>query len=165
MIDVSWKIAHGVLYMAQHLMSFGMPVPLLCFCGAPVESLEHLFFFLSFGSKCSFMASIFTVSFLPHVSMCPVLFGFKLDELHVTPCVFVYLLDLSKFLIWHSWNFLVLWYPSWHRHRSSCRLTCTQGSTSHYFSSALNPFAANATSIGNGKLAVLLPLLSMVVCL
>ena len=123
------------------------------------------FFFLSFGSKCSFMASIFTVSFLPHVSMCPVLFGFKLDELHVTPCVFVYLLDLSKFLIWHSWNFLVLWYPSWHRHRSSCRLTCTQGSTSHYFSSALNPFAANAASIGNGKLAVLLPLLSMVVCL
>ena len=45
LIDVSWKIAHGVLYMAQHLMSFGMPVPLLCFCGAPVESLEHLFFF------------------------------------------------------------------------------------------------------------------------
>ena len=104
LIDVSWKIAHGVLYMAQHLMSFGMPVPLLCFCGAPVESLEHLFFFLSFGSKCSFMASIFSVSFLPHVSMCPVLFGFNLDELHVTPCIFVYLLNLSKFLMWHSWN-------------------------------------------------------------
>lgn len=43
--DLSWKIAHGVLYTAQHLVSFGLPVPLPCFCGAPVESLEHLFFY------------------------------------------------------------------------------------------------------------------------
>ena len=44
-IDVSWKIAHGVLYTVQHLVSFGLPVPLPCFCGAPVESLENLFFY------------------------------------------------------------------------------------------------------------------------
>ena len=33
--DLCWKIAHGVLYTAQRLVSFGLPV----------ESLEHLFFF------------------------------------------------------------------------------------------------------------------------
>ena len=43
-VDLGWKIAHGVLYTAQRLGSFGLPVPLSCFCGAPVESLEHLFF-------------------------------------------------------------------------------------------------------------------------
>ena len=44
-IDLNWTIAHGVLYTAQRLASFGLYVPLLCFCGAPVETLEHLFFF------------------------------------------------------------------------------------------------------------------------
>ena len=43
--DLCWKIAHGVLYTAQRLVSFGLPVPPSCFCGCPVESLEHLFFF------------------------------------------------------------------------------------------------------------------------
>ena len=43
-IDLNWKIAHGVFYAAEHLSSFGLPVPLQCFCGAPVESLTHLFF-------------------------------------------------------------------------------------------------------------------------
>ena len=43
-IDLNWKIAHGVLYTAQRLASFGLPVPLPCFCGSSVESLEHLFF-------------------------------------------------------------------------------------------------------------------------
>ena len=43
-VDLSWKVAHGVLYTAQRLGSSGLPVPLSCFCGAPVESLEHVFF-------------------------------------------------------------------------------------------------------------------------
>ena len=43
-IDLNWKIAHGVLYTAERLSSFGLPVPFSCFCGAPVESLTHLFF-------------------------------------------------------------------------------------------------------------------------
>ena len=43
--DLSWKIAHGVLYSAQRLVSFGLSVPLPCFCGAPVETPEHFFFF------------------------------------------------------------------------------------------------------------------------
>ncbi|PFX24301.1 Transposon TX1 uncharacterized 149 kDa protein [Stylophora pistillata] len=44
-IDLNWKIAHGVLYTARRLASFGLSVPFSCFCGAPVESLEHLFFY------------------------------------------------------------------------------------------------------------------------
>ena len=43
-IDLNWKIAHGVLYTAERLSSFGLSVPLPCFCGAPVETLSHLFF-------------------------------------------------------------------------------------------------------------------------
>ena len=43
-IDLNWKIAHGVLYTSERLSSFGLHVPLSCFCGAPVESLTHLFF-------------------------------------------------------------------------------------------------------------------------
>ena len=42
--------------------------------------------------------------------MCPVilcrqvLFGFNSDELRVTPRIFVYLLNVCKFAIWHSRN-------------------------------------------------------------
>ena len=43
-IDLNWKIAHGVLYTAERLSSFGVSVPLPCFYGAPVETLSHLFF-------------------------------------------------------------------------------------------------------------------------
>ena len=43
-IDLSWKIAHGVLYTAERLASFGYDIPTACFCGHPTESLDHLFF-------------------------------------------------------------------------------------------------------------------------
>ena len=45
-IDVSWKIAHGVLRTGQCLVStFGMSrIPVACFCNPlSTESLEHLF--------------------------------------------------------------------------------------------------------------------------
>ena len=35
-VDLSWKIAHGVLYTPQCLVSFGLSIPLSCFCGASV---------------------------------------------------------------------------------------------------------------------------------
>ena len=107
MIDLSWKIAHGVLYTAQRLGSFGLPVPLSCFCGAPVESLEHLFFLCPLAQSVLSWLQSLLFAFSP---MCPVilcrhvLFGFNSDELRVTPRIFVYLLNLVKFLIWHSWN-------------------------------------------------------------
>ena len=43
--DLNWKLAHNMLYTAQRLASFGLPVPLPCFCGSPMESLGHLFFY------------------------------------------------------------------------------------------------------------------------
>ena len=44
-IDLHWKLAHGVLYTAQRLESFGLPVPLACFCGPTIKSLDHLFYY------------------------------------------------------------------------------------------------------------------------
>ena len=106
-IDLNWKIAHGVLYTAQRLASFGLSVPLPCFCGAPVESPEHLFFFCPLAqSVLSWLQSLLFV-FSP---MCPVLllrhvlFGLNSHELRTTPHVFVYLLSLCKFFLWQSRN-------------------------------------------------------------
>lgn len=44
-IDLNWKIAHGVLYTARRLSLFGLSVSPFCFCGPQVESLEHLFYY------------------------------------------------------------------------------------------------------------------------
>ena len=43
-IDLNWKVAHGVLYTAERLSSFGYNLPTSCFCGYYMESSEHLFF-------------------------------------------------------------------------------------------------------------------------
>ena len=43
-IDLNWKIAHGVLYTAERLCSFGYDIPKACFCGFHLESSHHLFF-------------------------------------------------------------------------------------------------------------------------
>ena len=105
--DLCWKIAHGVLYTAQRLVSFGLSVPPSCFCGSPVESLEHLFFYCPLAqSVLSWLQSLlFCFSFMCPALLCRhVLFGFSSDELVVTPRVFVYLLNLCKYFIWHSRN-------------------------------------------------------------
>lgn len=47
-IDISWKVVHSMLYTAERLASFGYNVLKACF---HLESLEHLFFFLSSGSE------------------------------------------------------------------------------------------------------------------
>ena len=43
-IDLSWKIAHGVLYTAARLASFGYDFSTSCLCGPVSKTLEHLFF-------------------------------------------------------------------------------------------------------------------------
>ena len=94
-----------MLYTAQRLAFFGLPVPLACFCGPTIKSLDHLFYYCPLAqSVLSWLQSLlFSFSF-----MCPALlvrrvhFGFSLDELCVTPRVFVYLLNLCKFYIWQS---------------------------------------------------------------
>ena len=93
-IDLSWKVAHGVLYTAERLSSFGLNIPTACFCSCPLESLQHLFFdcplatsVLSWLQSWLFLASPLSPSFLVR----HVLFGFSEDELRVVPRVFVYL--------------------------------------------------------------------------
>lgn len=63
-IDLSWQAAHGVLYTAERLISFGYDIPSACFCGHGVESLEHLFF------SCPHASSVFSwvQSLLFHIS-------------------------------------------------------------------------------------------------
>ena len=43
-LDLSWKVAHGVLYTADRLLGFGYCVDPLCFCGLAPECPSHLFF-------------------------------------------------------------------------------------------------------------------------
>ena len=42
--DLGWKVAHGALYTADHLTSFGYQYLPSCFCGYHLECPEHLFF-------------------------------------------------------------------------------------------------------------------------
>ena len=70
-IDLSWKVAHGVLYTAERMSSFGYDIPLSCFCSAPCESLQHLFFdcplavsVLSWLQSLLFCASLLSPSIL-----------------------------------------------------------------------------------------------------
>ena len=62
-IDLNWKIAHGVLYTAERLSSFGLSIPpsvfLWCSCGDFVS----LVFCLPFGSKCPVVAAVADVFF------------------------------------------------------------------------------------------------------
>ena len=44
-IDLSWKIAHGILYTAAWLASFSFHFRTSCFCGPVSETFEHLFFY------------------------------------------------------------------------------------------------------------------------
>ena len=105
--SLNWKLAHGVLYTAQRLASFRLPVPLPCFCGAPVESLDPFFFYCPLAcSVLSWLQSLmFSFSFMcPALLLHHVRFGFSSDELCATPRVLVYLLNLCKFFIWQFRN-------------------------------------------------------------
>ena len=106
-IDLSWKIAHGVLYTAARLSSFGYDYNLSCFCGPVSETLDHLFFHcpLAFSVLSWLQSLMFRFSpRCPSLSCRHVLFGFNPDELLVVPRIFVYILNVCKFFIWHARN-------------------------------------------------------------
>ena len=67
-IDLCWKIAHWVLFTADRLIGFAYSIDPSCFCGLASECLPHLFFFLSFGSKCPILAPVLDVSFFFFIS-------------------------------------------------------------------------------------------------
>ena len=63
-IDLAWKISHGVLYTAESLASFGYDLSTTCLCSDPMELLQHLFFYcppavsvLSWVQSLMFLAS------------------------------------------------------------------------------------------------------------
>ena len=109
-IDLNWKVAHGVLYTAERLSSFGYNLPTSCFCGCYMESSEHLFFSCPLiQSAIDFIQSLpFRACPLPPppppIIVRHMLFGFSSDELRCVPRVFPYLLNLSKFLVWCQRN-------------------------------------------------------------
>ena len=106
-IDLCWKVSHGVLYTAETLAGFEYALSTACFCSAPVESLSHLFFHcplavnvLPWLQSLMFLAS----PLCPSILVRHALFGFSADELFVVPGVFVYMLNVCKFCIWGAWN-------------------------------------------------------------
>ena len=106
-IDLSWKVAHGVLYTAERLASFRYNVSTVCFCFSPLESLQHLFFDCPLASSVvSWLQSLLFVAspLCPSLLARHVLFGFSSDELRVVPRVFVYLLNVCKFFVWWARN-------------------------------------------------------------
>ena len=106
-IDLAWKIAHGVLYTADRLASFGYSLQLSSFCNSAPESIDHRFF------KCPLAQSVlswlqspmFCWSLLaPSLAVRHICFGFSPDELSCVPKVFVYILNVSKFFLWLAHN-------------------------------------------------------------
>ena len=96
--DLNWKIAHGVLYTAQRLSSFCPSIPLACFCGFQLESLEHLFFFcplVQIGYAWVQTQLSRASPLAPSISLRHALFGFSSDEMRCVPRVFCYLLILN----------------------------------------------------------------------
>lgn len=106
-IDLNWKIAHGVLYTADRLISFGYALDPVCFCSAPRETTLHLFYECPLAqSVLSWLQSLmFKCSpLLPSLLLRHVLFGFSPDELVSVPKIFVYLLNVCKYFIWLARN-------------------------------------------------------------
>ena len=106
-IDLSWKIAHGVLYAAKRLLSFGYAISTQCFCRSPMESAEHLFFHcpLAKSGVDWIQSKLFLAAPLaPSICLRHWLFGFSSDELLMVPRIFVYLLFVLKYCIWTQRN-------------------------------------------------------------
>ena len=105
--DLNWKIAHGVLYTAERISSWCPTIPLSCFCGFQLESLEHLFFFcpLVQSGYAWVQTQLSRASPLaPSISLRHALFGFSSDEMRCVPRVFCYLLNVCKYLVWLQRN-------------------------------------------------------------
>ena len=101
--DLSWKIAHGVLYTAERLLSFGYTVLLSCFCSSPLESLDHLFFSCALAqSGLSWIQSpLFAAApRAPLIDVKHVLFGFSRDDF----CTFLWVFSYLQKRLQVPWN-------------------------------------------------------------
>ena len=89
-INLNWKVAHGVLYTAERLCSFGYDIPKACFCDFHLETSGHLFFSCPLAqSGISWIQSLlFQASPLaPSIELRHMLFGFSSDEFRCVPRV------------------------------------------------------------------------------
>ena len=100
-------MAHGVVYTAERLLSFGLHVPSSCLCGPALESLKHFLFsyplaqsVLGWLQSIMFLFSHMLPVLLPRL----VLFGFNTNVLSALPRVFVYMLNVCKFCNWLAQN-------------------------------------------------------------
>ena len=100
--DVNREIAHGVLYIADRLISFGLDVPAACFCGAALETPAHLFFRCPLARSgvdwVQNLLSTFSVD-APSLDVRHLLYGFSEADLRTVPKVFCYILNECKFFI------------------------------------------------------------------
>lgn len=106
-IDLNWKICHGVPYTAERLSSFGYAVNTSCFCGYHTESLEHLFFSCPLAqSGIAWIQTLLSTASPLAPSLCVrhLLFGFDSNEFLCVPRVFSYLLCVCKFFVWVQRN-------------------------------------------------------------
>ena len=106
-IDLNWKLAHGVLYTAGRLASFGYQLLLSCFCGHHTESLDHLFYFWPLAqSVLPWVQTLLSRACPagPSLSLCHVRVGFSSDELRIVPRVFAYLVNVCSYLVWMQRN-------------------------------------------------------------
>ena len=101
------NVSHRVPNTAERLAGFGYALSTASFFPAPVESLQHNFFYCPLAA--SVLLWLQSIMFLA-TPLCPsilvghVLFGFLADELSVVPRVFVYMLNVCKFCIWGARN-------------------------------------------------------------
>lgn len=106
-IDLSWKVARGVLDTAERLHSFGYTVPQSCFCCFPLESLDHLSFSSPLAqSGLSWIQSLLFAAApqAPSINTKQVLFGFSRDDFRIFPRVFAYLIGVCKLGVWRQRN-------------------------------------------------------------
>ena len=106
-IDLCWRVSHGVVYTLERLVGFGYDLDPSCFCGHPLESLFHLFFSCPLAqSGVSWAQSILfrAAPLAPTLEVKHLLFGFSEAELAGIPGVFVYILNVLKFQIWQMRN-------------------------------------------------------------
>lgn len=165
-IDLSWKVAHGVLYTADRLSSFGYAIPTACFCGHALESLDHLFFscplavsVLSWLSSLLFLSSPLVLSFFA-MSV--------LDSRKMSCCAslgFLFMLSMcvSSLFGWLGMTFasmmcslelLLFWKV----------LSPGFGFICHCFSAFSNPLGGAGILVGSGVPMVLLVQSVMAVC-
>lgn len=95
------------MYTAARLFFFGLNYGVSCFCKLVPEMPEHLFFSCPLAqSVLSWLQSLMFrfSSCCPSLSCRRVLFCFDPDELPFVPNVFVYMLNVCKYFIWHAHN-------------------------------------------------------------